>query len=92
MKRIKSASLKLLFALASICVSFSAYAQEVVTGTVTDGTEPLIGATVTVKGTNTAVATDFDGNFALNVAQNKVTLQVSYIGYSFTVLKLGGES
>ncbi len=42
--------------------------------------QPLIGATIKVKGTNTGVATDFDGNFQMNVPAN-ATLVVSYVGY-----------
>ena len=37
-----------------------------VTGTVNDPDGPVIGATVQVKGTTIATATDFDGNFTLS--------------------------
>ena len=51
-----------------------------VTGTVTDTTgEPLIGASVTVKGTQQAAVTDIDGNFSLKNVKGK-TLVVSYVG------------
>lgn len=42
--------------------------------------EPVIGATVTVKGTSTAAATDFDGNFTITVPSEKSTLVISYVG------------
>lgn len=42
--------------------------------------EPIIGATVQVKGTNTGVITDLDGNFSLSGVTSG-TLVVSYIGY-----------
>lgn len=52
-----------------------------VTGTVTDlQGEPLIGATVLVKGETTGTATDIDGKFSLNVKPGS-TLVVSYVGY-----------
>ena len=52
-----------------------------VTGQVIDSDgEPLIGATVKVKGAKTGSVTDFEGNFALSVAGN-ATLVVSYVGY-----------
>jgi TonB-linked SusC/RagA family outer membrane protein len=52
-----------------------------VTGSVTDTTgEPLIGATVAVKGTSVGTATDIDGNYSLNVREG-ATLLFSYIGY-----------
>ena len=47
----------------------------------TDG-EPLIGATVRVKGTNQGTATDIDGNYTLpNVAKN-ATLIFNYVGFA----------
>ena len=42
--------------------------------------EPLIGATVRLKGAQTGVVTDFDGNFTIDVPGNAV-LEVSYVGY-----------
>ncbi len=53
-----------------------------VKGVVTDAKgEPIIGATVTEKGTKNATVTDFDGNYSLNVANRNATLVVSYIGF-----------
>ena len=51
-----------------------------ITGTVSDVQGPIIGASVVVKGTSNGVATDFDGNFTLNVSQGQ-TVVISYIGY-----------
>jgi TonB-linked SusC/RagA family outer membrane protein len=51
-----------------------------ITGTVSDVQGPIIGASVVVKGTSNGVATDFDGNFTLNVRQGQ-TIVISYIGY-----------
>lgn len=43
--------------------------------------EPVIGATIVVKGNTTiGTITDFDGKFTLNVPDNARTLVVSYIG------------
>ena len=57
------------------------YAQTEVSGTVVgpDG-EPVIGATVMVKGTSSGTVTDFDGNFTLK-ADAGATLVISYIGF-----------
>ncbi len=53
-----------------------------VTGVVTSVTgEPLIGATVLVKGTSTGTVTDVDGSFSLSATIGNV-LQVSYTGYT----------
>ncbi|AZQ44909.1 SusC/RagA family TonB-linked outer membrane protein [Nonlabens ponticola] len=58
------------------------FAQQTINGTVTDATtgEPLLGATVVVKGTNTAVTTDFDGEFTIT-ANDGAVIVVSYVGY-----------
>ena len=56
------------------------YAQEAITGTVSDAMGPVIGATVMEKGTANGTVTDFDGNFKLKVQAGK-TLVFSYIGY-----------
>lgn len=63
-------------------VSLSALAQNKVSGTVTDKStgEPLIGVTVLEKGTSNGIATDFNGNYSISVANGK-TLVFSYIGY-----------
>lgn len=42
--------------------------------------EPVIGATVMVKGTTNGTITDFDGNFVLDAPEGSV-LEISYIGY-----------
>lgn len=61
--------------------------QGVVKGRVLDQTgEPVIGATVKVKGAQTGAITDIDGNFTLKGAQ-KTTLVVTYIGYQPTEVK-----
>lgn len=58
-----------------------------VTGKVVDANgEPVIGATIKEQGTANGTITDFDGNFALDVADNAM-LEVSYIGYKSQVLK-----
>ena len=61
----------------------SAFADIVVTGTVVErGTsEPIIGATVRVKGkTSAATATDVDGKFRLSVPSEKSVLEFTFVG------------
>ena len=53
--------------------------------------EPIIGATVTEKGTKNATVTDFDGNYSLRVANRNATLVVSYIGFTSQEIKAGGD-
>lgn len=53
-----------------------------VTGTVisADDNEPIIGASIVVKGTMVGTVTDFDGAFSLDVPSSAKTLVVSYVG------------
>ncbi len=57
-------------------------AQVRVQGTVVDEAgEPIIGATVLVKGTNQGTVTDVDGSFTLTAPADG-TLVISYVGYA----------
>ena len=63
-----------------------------VTGQVVDQDgEPLIGATVKVKGTNVATVTNLDGEFEVNASSN-ATLVISYIGYKDLEIAVRGRS
>ncbi len=63
-------------------------APRTVKGVVVDETgEPLIGATVQIEGTSTGIATDLDGNFAINVSDGQ-TLLITYIGYNPQKIKI----
>ena len=46
--------------------------------------EPLVGATVKVKGSTIGTITDIDGNFALDIPDNisPIVFEVSYMGYA----------
>ena len=46
-----------------------------------DDGDPMIGATVTVKGTNLGTVSDIDGNYSIVLPQNNRQLTFSYIGY-----------
>lgn len=64
-------------------LALAANAQNItVRGTVISSAdnEPMIGATVKVKGTGTGTVTDFDGNYTINIGKN-ATLVFSMIGY-----------
>jgi len=63
-----------------------------INGTVTDEKgEPIIGASIIVKGTNNGVITNVDGEFNLSVP-NRSTLLVSYIGYSNQEIPVGSKT
>lgn len=73
--------------------SLTALAQQKVTGKVKDSSgEPVIGASVVVKGNNTmGTITDFDGNFMLDVPAKSV-LVISYIGYVTQEVPTAGKN
>lgn len=73
--------------------SLTALAQQKVTGKVKDSSgEPVIGASVIVKGNNTmGTITDFDGNFMLDVPAKSV-LVISYIGYVTQEVPTAGKN
>ena len=67
--------------LAVLTMGLQAFAQNVVTGKVVDAKgEPIAAAAVQVKGTNTGVITDLDGNFRINAGKS-AELVISSIGY-----------
>lgn len=54
-----------------------------ITGTVLDSSvadEPIIGATVTIKGTSVGVVTDIDGRFSIDIPEKAKILCVNYVG------------
>ena len=77
-----------------LLVCASAWAQGIaVKGTVVDSNgEPLIGASVVIKGnTSVGTVTDFDGNFALSVPSESSTIVVSYVGMNTKEQKVGKQ-
>ncbi|MDR2970003.1 MAG: SusC/RagA family TonB-linked outer membrane protein [Tannerellaceae bacterium] len=63
-----------------------------ITGTVLDmNSEPVIGANIVVKGTQTGTVTDIDGNFSIEVPDANSILQFSYIGYIPKEVPVGNQ-
>ncbi|MGZ3751549.1 MAG: carboxypeptidase-like regulatory domain-containing protein, partial [Mucilaginibacter sp.] len=90
----------LLFKGKSICImllcilsSMAATAQTRITGKVigSDDKQPVIGATVKIKGTNAGVVTDVNGTFALNAKVGDV-LVISYVGYQPKSVEVTGPA
>ena len=64
-----------------------------VSGTVSDADGPLPGASVVMKGTNTGVTTDFDGNFSISGGiDNNSILVFSYVGFESQEIVVGNQS
>ena len=86
-KQIQNAVFCLLF-----LSSLGLYAQQTVSGVVTDGSgSPLPAVSVVVKGTSNGVSTDFDGNYAITAANGQV-LVFSSIGFETQEVNISGTT
>jgi iron complex outermembrane receptor protein len=64
-----------------------------VSGTVTDGGEPLVGVTVAVKGNSRqGTVTDLDGHYTLQGVNASTILVFSYVGYDTAERMVGEKS
>lgn len=62
--------------------------QQTVKGVVKDVTgEPIIGASVLVKGTNNGTITNLDGAFSLSNVEEGVEIEITYVGYLPQIVK-----
>ena len=66
------------------------YAQQSVTGIVTDAQGPVPGVTVSIPGTSRAAQTDADGRYTINASQGE-TLRFSIIGYTSQDIAVGSS-
>jgi outer membrane receptor protein involved in Fe transport len=76
--------LKFLLALVCLILTHMVQAQTTYKGIVMDAAinDPIIGATLIIKGTTTGTATDWDGTFALTTDKAlPFTLEIAYLGY-----------
>ena len=63
--------------------------ERIITGTVTDSDNlPIPGASVFVQDTNIGTATDFEGNFTLEVPEDARSLSVTYMGYKKQIVNI----
>ena len=81
---------------ALICVLFtqSAFSQtKQITGKVTDDKgSPVVGASVSAKGSKSGAATHTDGSFIINVPLSVTSLIISSVGYSQQEISLGDQT
>lgn len=85
---------RVLFVFCVWMYSLTTFAQEQsISGKVIDSStnEPLIGATVIIKGTTTGATTDLDGNFTIQAKDGDI-LQVSFVGYLAEELMVSGQT
>ncbi|MEA1785547.1 SusC/RagA family TonB-linked outer membrane protein [Arenibacter sp. GZD96] len=80
------------FLLFGAFLSFGLAKAQDVSGTVSDASGPLPGASIVVKGTTNGAQTDFDGNYSLSNVPNNATLVFSYIGFKSVEIAVNGRS
>ena len=85
---------QILFLCAAL-IGLVAMAQNLtVKGTVMSATdnEPLIGASVTLKGAQNGAVTDFDGNYTISGVPANAVLEFSYVGFKTTAINVDGRT
>ena len=87
---------KLLFSglLILFCFLQSIAQQRVITGKVIEPVSghPIAGATVAVRGSNTATETDAEGNFTISVPNANSQLMISSVGFETREVPTAGKS
>jgi hypothetical protein len=78
--------------LLALMVQLALAQEQTVTGTVSDESGlPLPGASVVIKGTNTGVSTNFDGQYTIKASKGQ-TLVFSYVGYGQKEVAVGASN
>jgi len=90
----KKAKTKILFLMTFLLGTMSLIAQTNVSGTITDvGGEPLIGASIVVKGDNSIGTTsDVDGKYELSVPAGSSVLMFTYTGFVPQEITIGASN
>ena len=84
----------LLLFIVAMGLSSLAMGQRTVKGVITDASsgETLIGANISVAGTNAGAITDIDGTYSINVPAGATQLVISYTGYASQTVTLGASN
>jgi TonB-linked SusC/RagA family outer membrane protein len=76
----------------SLLAAAPAYAQQTITGRVSnEAGDPVVGASVIVKGTSTGTTTDNGGNFSISAASGS-TLIISSVNYTEQQVRVGSSN
>jgi TonB-linked SusC/RagA family outer membrane protein len=71
----------------------ASFAQRTITGVVTDPkSEPMVGASIIVKGTTKGTITDIDGKYSLEIPTGSTAVVVSFTGYEAQEVALGASN
>lgn len=65
--------------------------QTQINGIITDGTTPLPGVTITIKGLQKTVLSDFNGKFTITISPNDIII-FTYIGFKTITMPIDGRS
>jgi len=75
-----------------MCIASHSFAQTRVSGSVADTNgEPLIGASVAIKGKLVGTVTDINGNYSISIKNNDAVLVFSFIGYTTQEIEVGNQ-
>lgn len=85
--------IRLSFLLFALLVGVQVNAQKKISGKINDDKgEPLVGASIIVKGTSKGAVTDANGVYSLDVPKDATTLVVSFVGYEAQEVAIGNSS
>jgi hypothetical protein len=77
----------------ALCPAFAMAQGQQVTGNVVDESgDPIIGASVQVKGTSNGTITDFNGTFNISGVSKNANLVISYIGFRTQTISVAGKN
>ena len=65
--------------------------QNQISGTITDGSNPLSGVNILVKGQQKSVFSDFDGKFTITASPNDILI-LTYVGFKTLIIPVAGRA
>ena len=85
---------KLVYVIIGLLIYITGWTQQrTVNGTVTDNSNaPVVGASVTVKGTTIGTQTDASGNFQISASTESKTLIISSVGFVSQEVSIEGKN
>lgn len=93
--RLKLTAYRVCVTVAFLAFAYSLSAQQkTISGKITDATtgQPVIGSTVTIKGSTTGTQTNADGNFTIDAPASAKNLLISSVGYESQDIPINGRN
>ncbi len=88
----KKVSKGVIFSLLMLLATVSWSQNKTISGVISDDAGPVIGASVSVKGTTTGTTTNERGEFSLSVPSTATTLVISSVGYDSKDVAISGSA